>query len=65
MTDWGEHYRSLFEKQLAQTNFYKACLYDAWKALRGQSKGMKRMARKIKRLKAELAAAEANKEGKA
>jgi hypothetical protein len=53
----AEHYRALFERELVDKNQCKAWLYDAWKALRQQQKGMNRMARKIKRLQRELAAA--------
>lgn len=42
---------------LKDRDFYKARLFDAWKALAQQQKGMRRMARKIKRLHRELEAA--------
>jgi hypothetical protein len=49
--DWRiAHYEALFVRQLAETNRYKAMLFDAWKTMSGQSKGLKRQARKIKRM---------------
>lgn len=48
------------EHLIGLTNMYKARLFEAWKAARQQNKGMNRMARKIKRLQAELAALKAS-----
>lgn len=42
------------ESSTQQVNAYKAAMLDSSQALRQQSKGMKRMARKIKRLQALL-----------
>lgn len=38
-----------------QATWYKSLLFDAWKALRGQSKGLQRQRRIINRLRAEIA----------
>lgn len=52
-----EHYEALFERHKADSTFYQALLYHAWKALREHQKGMQHQARKIKRLRKELALA--------
>jgi len=51
---WSNHYRKLFERQLHETEKYKAMLFDAWKNMRGQTKGLQRQARKLRRLKADV-----------
>jgi hypothetical protein len=38
-----------------ERDWYKGLLFEAWKSRAGQTRGMQRMARKIKALKAELA----------
>jgi hypothetical protein len=43
-----------YEKALQSSDFYKGLLFDAWKSLAQQQKGMRRMARKIKRLQARV-----------
>jgi len=48
---WDDHYQKLFEGQLNAANGHKAALFDAWKTIRGQTKGLQRQARKIKRLR--------------
>lgn len=53
MTD--EHYKALFERELADKNQMKAWLFDAWKTRREQQKGMKRQRKLIRRLQAENA----------
>lgn len=45
------HYKLLFDKQLHETQRYKADLYEAWRIIRQQQKGLNRQARKIKYLK--------------
>jgi hypothetical protein len=54
MTDMEEHYRALWQRADAEASRNKCLLFDAWKALRQQQKGMNRMARKIKRLQSAL-----------
>lgn len=44
-----EHYTSLFNREQQKHHYYKAQLFDAWKSLQQQQKGMRRMARKIQR----------------
>ena len=46
----NSHYKSLYERAEAEQNYYKSQLFDAWKSLQQQQKGMRRMARRIKRL---------------
>lgn len=52
--DWSEHWRKLAERHMRESDRYKALLFDAWKTMRGQAKGLKRQARKIKRLQERL-----------
>ena len=47
------HYEALFERAQAEADRNKAWLFEAWRALRGQSKGLQRQRRLIKRLQAE------------
>lgn len=49
------------ERLIANADRWKGYLFDAWTAARQQNKGMNRMARKIKRLQAELELARATK----
>ena len=49
-----EHYVTLWERDRYKTNEYKALLFHHWQAHGKQTKGMQRMARKIKRQKAEI-----------
>lgn len=49
------HYEDLWKREEHQHLWYQAHLFDAWKALRGQSKGLQRQRRLIKRLQAENA----------
>lgn len=53
--DWGKHYEALFERASHERDRYKGLLFDAWKTMRGQSKGLQRQRRLIKRLQAENA----------
>lgn len=45
-----EHYKVLYERHMAKADFYQAQLYHAWKSLAQQQKGLRRQAKKIKRL---------------
>lgn len=51
----AEHYRKLMERHLANSNFYQGLLYHAWKCNKQQTKGLKRQAAKIKRMKLRIA----------
>lgn len=56
MTDWGEHYKGLFERASREADWNKARLFEAWRTMAGQTRGLQRQARLIKRLHAEIAA---------
>jgi hypothetical protein len=56
--DWGEHYKALFERASHERDWYKGLLFDAWKTMRGQTKGLQRQRLLIKRLQRELATAD-------
>lgn len=56
-----DHYRALFERHMVDSTRYQALLFHAWKALREHQKGMQHQARKIKRLRKELALAKETK----
>lgn len=49
-----EHYKSLYERHARDSNEYQAQLYHAYRSLAQQQKGLKRQARKIKRLQQRL-----------
>ena len=51
----AEHYRELMERHLANANFYQGLLYHAWRCNKEQTKGLKRQAAKIKRLRRRVA----------
>ena len=42
------------ESSIQRVEAYKAMLYDCWRTMAGQSRGLQRQARKIRRLKAEI-----------
>jgi uncharacterized protein YigA (DUF484 family) len=50
-----DHYIALVDRWQRDADSHKAKLFDAWKSLRMQQKGLNRLARKIKRLNAQLA----------
>ena len=52
-----EHYKHLFERHLAESTKYQALLFHAWRSLAQQQKGLRRQAKKIKRLREQLAEA--------
>lgn len=52
-----DHYIALVDRWQREADSYKAKLFDAWKSLRMQQKGLNRQARKMKRLHRELAEA--------
>lgn len=56
---WLRQPRSLEDYWRERTYWYQAHLFEAWRTLRGQSKGLQRQRRLIKRLQAELAAIKA------
>lgn len=51
----ADHYKSLFERHMAESTRYQALLFHSFKSLREQSKGLRRQAQKIKRLKQKIA----------
>jgi hypothetical protein len=60
--EWQNHvesYRNLADKAFAERDRYKAMCFDAWRSARQQTKGMQRMARRIKALRSQLDAAKA------
>jgi len=50
MDQLTEHYRTLADRNLADSYRYQALLYHAWKVIVQQQKGLRRLSRKIKRL---------------
>lgn len=54
---WAKHYETLFERASHERDLYKGLLFDAWKTMRGQAKGLQRQRRLIRRLQCELATA--------
>lgn len=52
----AERYKRLFEGAERDALTYKGYLFDSWKALRAQSKGLQRQRRLIRRLQRENAA---------
>lgn len=61
MSDTEGHYKLLSERHLADSTLYQSQLFHAWRSLAQQQKGLKRLARKIKRLQNQLLAARAGK----
>ena len=53
--DLSEHYKALFERASHERDWHKALLFDAWRTMAGQTRGLQRQRRLIKRLQAELA----------
>lgn len=51
----AEHYKILSERNLAESIFYQAQLFHAWKSLAQQQKGLRRQAKKIKRQQQRIA----------
>ena len=51
----AQHYRASMESHMAQSTFYQAELFHAWKCNRQQTKGLQRQAAKILRLKRRIA----------
>jgi len=47
----GEHYQSLFERADKEANWNQARMFESWTNIAAQTRGMQRMARKIKALK--------------
>ena len=50
-----EHYKHLSERHLTDSTRYQALLFHAWHSLSQQQKGLRRQAKKIKRLREQLA----------
>lgn len=54
--DWQiAHYKALFEREQKSAQWHQAQLFNAWKTMAGQTRGLQRQRRLIKRLQAELA----------
>lgn len=53
--DHDDHYRQLFDRAQRDADRNKAWLFDAWKTMAGQSRGLQRQRRIINRLRAEIA----------
>ena len=51
----AEHYKKLFERADKEANWNKAKLFEAWTTMAGQTRGLQRQRRLIKRLQAENA----------
>jgi len=51
-----EHYKALSDRHHREALFYQAQLYHSWRVIQGQNKGLRRLNRKVKRLRAELEA---------
>lgn len=60
LMEYGERdfYMAAMDRLEKDADFYREKLFDAWKALREQQRGMKHQARKIKWLRKELAKAQ-------
>jgi len=56
----ADHYKSLFERHKEESTFYQARLFHAWRSLAQQQKGLRRQAKKIKRLQQRIAELTAN-----
>ena len=54
--DLVEHYKTLAERFKHESDAYQAKLYDSFRVIQGQGKGLKRQARKIKRMRAQMEA---------
>jgi hypothetical protein len=55
--DWkavAEHYKALFERHMSESNSKGDLLYNAYRTMAGQSRGLQRQARLIKRLRREI-----------
>ena len=53
------HYKALYERYYRDALFYQAQLFHSWRVIQGQQKGLRRLNRKAKRLRAELEEAKA------
>jgi len=60
----AEHYKAVSERLLAESTHYQALLYHAWATITGQQKGLKRQAKRIRRLQLALKETESAPEGK-
>jgi len=49
-----EHYKALSDRHHRESLFYQAQLFHSWRVIQGQNKGLRRLNRKVKRLRAEL-----------
>ena len=49
-----EHYKALYERYYKDSMFYQAQLFHSWRVIQAQNKGLRRLNRKVKRLRAEL-----------
>jgi len=57
-----EHYKALSARHHRESLFFQAQLYHSWEVIKGQNKGLRRLNRKVKRLRAELGQAERKEE---
>lgn len=54
-TNWAaDHYKALWERACRENDSHKAMLFDAYRVIRGQGKGLQRQARRIRRLRGEV-----------
>jgi len=49
-----EHYKALSDRHHKDALFYQAQLFHSWRVIQAQNKGLRRLNRKVKRLRAEL-----------
>lgn len=54
-SDIEGHYQWLFERARKEADWNQARLFDSWRVIHGQAKGLRRQRRLIKRLQAENA----------
>ena len=57
-----EHYKALYERYYKDSMFYQAQLFHSWRVIQGQQKGLRRLSRRNRRLRAELSQAERKEE---
>jgi hypothetical protein len=49
-----EHYKILFERADREKDFFRGLLFDSWRTMAGQTRGLQRQRRLIKRLQAQI-----------
>jgi hypothetical protein len=50
---WEQHYKILFERASSEVDSNQAMLFNAWRTMAGQTRGLQRQSRLIKRLQRE------------